>query len=97
MVKNTTDVIDLLKTSNDPGLIIPLKLLKNAITDCQQGMQHVTEYFGRLQITLQKSMFDRFFHECRHELSGKVALKKALQDIEGRESDMNGAIIRATL
>lgn len=67
-----------------------------AITDCQQGMQHVTEYFGRLQISLQKSMFDRFFHECRHELSGKIALKKALQDIEDRERDMTGAITRAT-
>ena len=97
MVKNTVDVIDLLKTSNDPGLMIPLKRLKKAITDCQQGMQHVTEYFGRLQITLQKSMFDRFFHECRHALSGRVALEKALQDIEGRESDINGAIGMATL
>lgn len=97
MVEDTANVINLLETSNDPNLMPSLELLKKAITDCQQGMQHVTEYFGRLKITLKKSMFDRFFHECRHELTGRVALEKAMQDIADRESDINGAIIRANM
>lgn len=87
-----------LKTSNDPyeRLQISLKLLETAIDKCERGIRQVTKYSGQLNVTLQKSMFDRVFHEWRHEFSGKAALEKALKDIDDRERDITSAINSAT-
>ena len=88
-----------LKSFHDPegNLKVSSTRIATAVKECEFTLKLVTKYSGKLEATLEQSMFKKVLYEWRDDFSGKAALDKALKDIDDRKGDIQSAIHFANL
>jgi hypothetical protein len=98
-LKDVEIVARRLKSFHDPegNLKISSTRIETAVKECESTLKLVTKYSGKLEATLEQSMFKKVLHEWRDDFSGKAALDKALKDIDDRKEDIQSAINIANL
>lgn len=88
-----TRAVNVPGTLDNPTLSKIIKLFDSDVNKCRQEMEQVTKYLASLTNTLQGSMWGRFLHECRHEFSGRSALRRSFKEIDDRVREITDMTI----